>query len=132
MPDARQQLFFDFVRLVSPAPENRSESPKQQPAPRETSRPTSNLSQPSIRGRVLDTALTRQCRELVADLGLDALAREVRVLWNSRLSTTAAVQASPKMKWLSRSSKLLCPDVISGLRTRARFALPARSASTAF
>ena len=93
MPDARQQLFFDFVPLVSPAPENRSETPHQQPAPRGNTRPTASLSQPSIRGRVLDAALTRQCRELVADLdlGLDALAREVRVLWNSRLSTTAGL-----------------------------------------
>ena len=46
-------------------------------------------------------------------------------------SSTSAVQASPKMKWKSRSSKLLCPDVISGLTTTTQLALPLRSASTA-
>jgi len=46
---------------------------------------------PKIRGRVLDGALTTLCRELVAELGHDVLAREVRVFWNSRLSTTAGL-----------------------------------------
>ena len=42
-----------------------------------------------------------------------------------------AVHASPKMKWKSRSSKLLWPDVISGLTTTTHDADPLRSASTA-
>ena len=33
-------------------------------------------------------------------------------------STTNAVAASPKMKWLSRSRKFACPERISGLQTR--------------
>ena len=35
------------------------------------------------------------------------------------------------MKWKSRSSKLLWPDVISGLTTTTQLALPLRRASTA-
>ena len=46
-------------------------------------------------------------------------------------SSTSAVQASPKMKWKSRISKLLWPEVISGLTTTTQFAEPLRSASTA-
>ena len=50
---------------------------------------------------------------------------------SSARSITTAVQASPKMKWKSRSSKLLWPDVISGFTTTTQFAVPLRSASTA-
>ena len=35
------------------------------------------------------------------------------------------------MKWKSRSSKLLWPDVISGFTTTTQFAEPARNASAA-
>ncbi len=41
------------------------------------------------------------------------------------------MHASPKMKWKSRSSKLLWPEVISGLTTTTQSAEPLRSASTA-
>jgi hypothetical protein len=46
-------------------------------------------------------------------------------------SSTAAVQASPKMKWWSRNAKLLWPLVISGWTTSAQRAEPLRNASTA-
>lgn len=93
MPDARQQLFFDFARLVTTAPEEKRETHDQKQAPRENppapARSKKHL--PTIRGRVLDVALTKQCRELVAALGLGPLARNVRVFWNSRLTTTAGL-----------------------------------------
>lgn len=92
MPDARQQLFFDFARLVTAAPEQKAETNSQPNTPREKPSPTTTSKPlPDIRGRVLDAALTHQCRELVAALGLDTLARQVRVFWNSRLSTTAGL-----------------------------------------
>ena len=50
---------------------------------------------------------------------------------SSTRSSTIAVHASPKMKWWSRNSKLLWPDVISGLTTTTQLAVPLRSASTA-
>ena len=50
---------------------------------------------------------------------------------SSARSRSTAVHASPKMKWKSRSSKLLWPDVISGLATSTHEAEPLRSASTA-
>ena len=92
MPEARQQLFFDFARLVTSPPEKKSETQNRPTTPSEPPQPT-NRSQPAprIRGRVADAALTRQCRELVAALGHELLARRVRVFWNSRLSTTAGL-----------------------------------------
>jgi predicted SprT family Zn-dependent metalloprotease len=96
MPDARQQLFFDFARFLSktsPSDQKR-DTPKQSESPRKARASRSIATegrQPAIRGRVLDAALTRQCRELVAGLGLDALASEVRVFWHSRLTTTAGL-----------------------------------------
>ena len=100
MSDARQQLFFDFARIVTkPAPPAEKETEThQQPQPATThreTRPTASNGPkpalPKIRGRVLDVVLTRECRELVADLGLDELAKEVRVFWHSRLTTTAGL-----------------------------------------
>ncbi|MNG25675.1 hypothetical protein D3C84_1105620 [compost metagenome] len=41
------------------------------------------------------------------------------------------MQASPKMKWLSLSRKLRCPEQISGFTTRASLAVPAASRSAA-
>ncbi len=92
MSDARQQLFFDFARLVTTAPEEKLETPSQKEPPRESPPPPPHKKPlPAIRGRVLDVALTQQCHELVAALGLDALARQVRVFWHSRLTTTAGL-----------------------------------------
>jgi SprT protein len=94
MSDARQQLFFDFVRLVA-QPGKKPEIPTPVPAPAlGEHRPSGirgNRPPPQIRGRLLDGALTELCRELVLALGLDDLGREVRVYWNSRLSTTAGL-----------------------------------------
>jgi SprT protein len=90
MPEARHQLFFDFARLLTksaPETKKQKQAPRDAPAPK----PTSTRPLPAIRGRALDAALTSQCRELVAALGLDALAREVRVFWHSRLTTTAGL-----------------------------------------
>src|SRR4051794_9812438 len=50
---------------------------------------------------------------------------------SSARSSTTAVHASPKMKWKSRSSKLVWPEVISGFTTTTQEAEPLRSASTA-
>ena len=94
MSDARQQLFFDFARLVTAAPEEKQETPSQNAPPRENPAPPPAASKkplPAIRGRVLDVALTQKCRELVAALGHDVLARQVRVFWHSRLTTTAGL-----------------------------------------
>ena len=46
-------------------------------------------------------------------------------------SITSATDASPKMKWLSRSRQFMCPVVISGTTTSARFDLPSCTASLA-
>lgn len=92
MPDARQQLFFEFVRSVSAAPDREPNHAPPPKLPKEGRSPGEQGNRAlGIRGRVLDAALTRQCRELVAVLGLGELAREVRVFWNSRLSTTAGL-----------------------------------------
>ncbi len=45
---------------------------------------------------------------------------------------TTAVQASPKMKWLSRSRKFMCPVQISGLTMRMARAWPSLMLLTAF
>jgi len=60
MPDARQQLFFDFARLVTAAPERESETHSPQKRPREPppATTTGHRVQADIRGRVLDAALT--------------------------------------------------------------------------
>ncbi len=94
MPDARQQLFFDFARLLSKTtPSERKHEPPSQidSPPRPRAQVGKDPRLPAIRGRVLDAALTQQCRELVAGLGLDELARDVRVFWHSRLTTTAGL-----------------------------------------
>ena len=92
MPDSRKQLVFEFAQLVSAASEEKNETTAQKSAPR-ASQPASAEKKhfPKIQGRVLDVALTAQCRELVAALGLDRLSRQVRVFWNSRLTTTAGL-----------------------------------------
>ncbi|MGI9239718.1 MAG: SprT-like domain-containing protein [Verrucomicrobiales bacterium] len=98
MPDARQQLFFDFARLLSKTTTSETthethpptDSPQRAQA-KEGASSSQSSCHPRIRGRVLDAALTRQCRELVAGLGMDALARDVRVFWHSRLTTTAGL-----------------------------------------
>ena len=43
------------------------------------------------RGLALDAGLTAQCREILIDLGLPALAGAVKVFWNTRLVTTAGL-----------------------------------------
>lgn len=43
------------------------------------------------RGLSLDAGLTRRCRELVSELGIEPLARVVKVYWNTRLITTAGL-----------------------------------------
>lgn len=96
MPDARQQLFFDFARFLSKtSPSDRKlETPNHTETPPRARTKRSGAAEerhPSIRGRVLDVDLTRRCRELVTGLGLAPLAREVRVFWHSRLTTTAGL-----------------------------------------
>ena len=46
-------------------------------------------------------------------------------LASSICSTTSATDASPKMKWLSRSRQFMWPVVSSGTTTSAHFAVPA-------
>jgi hypothetical protein len=46
-------------------------------------------------------------------------------------STTTATQASPKMKWLSRSLKFMAGVMYSEVITRARLAVPLATASMA-
>lgn len=43
-------------------------------------------------------------------------------------SITSETEASPKMKWLSRSRQFMCPVVSSGTTTSAHCACPRRTA----
>ncbi len=75
-PDRRQlELDFSFDQ-----PSAAAESPAPPPAP---------SSQPRANRHGADVELTRISRELIAKIGHEDLAQEVKVVWNARLRTTA-------------------------------------------
>ena len=73
--------------------------------------------------------------EVQAALGIDGYGFDMNVACSSATfgiqQAVTAVQASPKMKWLSRSRQFRWPLVISGLRTNTARAWPLCTAATA-
>ena len=61
---------------------------------------------PTFRGRKLDLYLTAKSRNLIEELGLPKLAEQVKVIWNSRLQTTAGMADAHKQQ-VTLNPKLL-------------------------